>query len=79
VAVRGGIVGTTVGMTAATIVPTGMTGIEIGTKTEIGIRTGIEMATETEGTHTETGRIWNEIEMICGKTTERGIDRLSIN
>ncbi len=38
----------------------------VGTK--IGIRTGIEMATETEGTHTETGRIWNEIEMICGRT-----------
>jgi hypothetical protein len=32
-----------------------MTGIEIGTKTEIG--TGIEMATETEGIHDETGRL----------------------
>ena len=67
------------GMTGATIAPTGMTRIEIGTKTEIGIRTGIEMTTETEGPHTETGRIWNEIEMIRGRTTERGIDRLSIN
>jgi len=69
VAVRGGIVGTTVGMTEATIAPTGMTGIEIGTKTGIGIGTGIEMTTETEGTNGETGRIWNEIEMICGRTT----------
>jgi hypothetical protein len=69
VVVRGGIVGTTVGMTGATIAPTGMTGIEIRTKTEIGIGTGIEMTTETEGTHGETGRIWNEIEMICGRTT----------
>jgi hypothetical protein len=43
-------------MTAATIAPTGMTRIEIGSKTEIGIRTGIEMTTETEGTHGETGR-----------------------
>jgi hypothetical protein len=32
-----------------------MTGIEMGTKTEIG--TGIEMATETEGIHGETGRL----------------------
>jgi hypothetical protein len=66
-------------MTAAIIAPTGTTRIEIGTKTEIGIRTGIEMTTETEGTHGETGRIWNEIEMICGKTTCRGINRVSIN
>ena len=36
---------------------TGMTGIEIGTK--IGIGTGIEMTTETEGTHGETDRIWS--------------------
>ena len=50
--------------TVATIAPTGMTGIEVGTK--IGIRTGIEMATETEEPHTETARIWNEIEMISG-------------
>ena len=59
--------GTTVGMTAATIAPAGMTGIEVGTK--IGIRTGIEMTTEIEGLHTKTGRISNEIEMICGRTS----------
>ena len=29
--------------------------------------TGVEMMTETEGPHTETGRIWDEIEMICGR------------
>jgi hypothetical protein len=66
-------------MTAATIAPTGMTGIEIGTKTEIGIRTGIEMTIETEETHGETGRIWSEIKMICGRTTCRGINRVSKN
>ena len=59
----------TVSMTGATIARRDMTGIEIGTKAEIGIRTGIAMTTETEGIHGETGRIWNEIEMICGRTT----------
>jgi hypothetical protein len=63
VAVLGGIVGITAGTTGAMIAPTGMTGIEIGTKTEIGIGTGIEMTIETEGTHGD------EIEMICGRTT----------
>jgi hypothetical protein len=56
-------------MTGAKIAPIGMIGIEIGTKTETetGIGTGIEMTTETEGTRGETVRIWNEIEMICGR------------
>ena len=45
------------GMTGATIAPIDMTGIEIETRTEIG--TGIAMTIETEGTHGETGSIWN--------------------
>jgi hypothetical protein len=58
--VRGDIVGIIMSTTGATIAPIDMTGIEIETKTEIG--TGIAMTTETEVAHSETGRIWNEIE-----------------